>query len=37
MQLNEVASHVKIVKSIGAISNLTKILGPATDNIFIFF
>ena len=38
MQLNEVASHVKIVKSTGAISNLTKILGPeATDNIFIFF
>ena len=24
MQLNEVASHVKIVKSTGAISNLTK-------------
>ena len=38
MQLNEVASHVKIVKSTGAISNLTKILGPeATDNIYIFF
>ena len=38
MQLNEVASHVKIVKSTGAISNLTKILGPeATDNIFIYF
>ena len=38
MQLNEVASHVKIVKSTGAISNLTKIFWPeATDNIFIFF
>lgn len=38
MQLNEVASHVKIVKSTGAISNLTKIFGPeATDNTDILF
>ena len=38
MQLNEVASHVKIVKSTGAISSLTKIFEPeATDNIFIYF
>ena len=37
MQLNEVASHVKIVKSTGAISNLTKIFGPEATDIIIFF
>ena len=37
MQLNEVASHVKIVKSTGAIYP-TKIFGPqATDNIISYF
>ena len=40
MQLNEVASHVKIVKSTGAIYP-TKIFGPpATDNkihLFLIF